>query len=69
MAFYSSHSRNKDSGQLAIFLIAFGIVAWIVSALIGGSLAGILGSLLAIPTAATILLVIREVWVPRQDKL
>ena len=41
----------------------------IVSALIGGSLAGILGSLLAIPTAATILLVIREVWVPRQDKL
>jgi len=41
----------------------------IVSALIGGSLAGILGSLLAIPTAATVLLVIREVWVPRQDKL
>jgi heat shock protein HtpX len=35
MAFYSSHSRNKDSGQLAIILIAFGIVAWIVSALIG----------------------------------
>ena len=35
MAFYSSHTRNKDSGQLAIFLIAFGIVAWIVSALIG----------------------------------
>jgi predicted PurR-regulated permease PerM len=41
----------------------------IVSALIGGSLAGILGSLLAIPTAATILLIIREVWVPRQDQL
>jgi len=41
----------------------------IVSALIGGSLAGILGSLLAIPTAATVLLIIREVWVPRQDKL
>jgi heat shock protein HtpX len=35
MAFYSSHSRNKDSGQLAIILIAFGIVAWIISALIG----------------------------------
>ena len=35
MAFYSSHSRSKDSGQLAIFLIAFGIVAWIISALIG----------------------------------
>lgn len=41
----------------------------IVSALVGGALAGILGSLLAIPTAATVLLVIREVWVPRQDKL
>lgn len=35
MAFYSGHSRNKDSGQLALFLIAFGIVAWIVAALIG----------------------------------
>ncbi|MFM2373231.1 MAG: hypothetical protein RJA75_127 [Actinomycetota bacterium] len=41
----------------------------IVSALVGGALAGILGSLLAIPTAATVLLIIREVWVPRQDKL
>jgi predicted PurR-regulated permease PerM len=40
----------------------------IVSALAGGALAGILGSLLAIPTAATILLILREVWVPRQDK-
>jgi len=35
MAFYSGNSRNKDSGQLAIVLIVFGIVAWIVSALIG----------------------------------
>jgi predicted PurR-regulated permease PerM len=40
----------------------------IVSALAGGALAGILGSLLAIPTAATVLLIMREVWVPRQDK-
>jgi len=35
MAFYSGNSRNKDSSQLAIVLIVFGIVAWIVSALIG----------------------------------
>jgi heat shock protein HtpX len=35
MAFYSGNSRNRDSGQLAIVLIVFGIVAWIVSALIG----------------------------------
>ena len=41
----------------------------VVSALAGGALLGILGSLLAVPTAATILLIIREVWVPRQDKL
>jgi len=41
----------------------------VVSALAGGTLAGVLGSLLAIPTAATILLILREVWVPRQNQL
>ena len=41
----------------------------VVSALAGGTLAGVLGSLLAIPTAATVLLILREVWVPRQNKL
>ncbi len=40
----------------------------VVSALTGGSLLGILGSLLAIPMAATLLLIIREVWVPHQNK-
>jgi len=35
MAFYSGNSRNKDSGQLALILMAFGVVAWIVAALIG----------------------------------
>ena len=35
MAFYSGNSRNKDSGQLALVLMAFGVVAWIVAALIG----------------------------------
>jgi predicted PurR-regulated permease PerM len=39
----------------------------VVAALAGGSLLGILGSLLAIPMAATLLLIIREVWVPHQD--
>jgi len=39
----------------------------VVAALAGGSLLGVLGSLLAIPMAATLLLIIREVWVPRQD--
>jgi heat shock protein HtpX len=35
MAFYSGNSRGKDSGQLALILMAFGVVAWIVAALIG----------------------------------
>jgi heat shock protein HtpX len=35
MAFFSSNSRGRDNGQLAIFMIAIGIVAWIISALIG----------------------------------
>jgi heat shock protein HtpX len=35
MAFYSGNSRSKDSGQLALILMAFGAVAWIVAALIG----------------------------------
>ncbi len=39
----------------------------VVAALAGGSLLGVLGSLLAIPMAATLLLIIREVWVPKQD--
>ncbi|MEI8231446.1 MAG: AI-2E family transporter [Actinomycetes bacterium] len=39
----------------------------VVAALAGGSLLGILGSLLAIPMAATLLLIIREVWVPKQE--
>lgn len=40
----------------------------VVSALAGGALLGLLGSLLAIPVAATLLLIIREIWVPHQNK-
>jgi predicted PurR-regulated permease PerM len=39
----------------------------IVAALIGASLLGVVGALLAIPTAASILLLVREVFVRRQD--
>jgi predicted PurR-regulated permease PerM len=39
----------------------------VIAALIGGSLLGVIGALLAIPTAASILLLVREVWVKRQD--
>jgi predicted PurR-regulated permease PerM len=42
-------------------------IATIVAALIGGSLLGVLGALLAVPTAAAISLIGSEVLVPRQD--
>jgi predicted PurR-regulated permease PerM len=39
----------------------------VIAALIGAALLGVVGALLAIPTAAAILLIVREVWVKRQD--
>jgi predicted PurR-regulated permease PerM len=42
-------------------------IATIVAALIGGSLLGVVGALLAVPTAAAISLIGSEVLVPRQD--
>ena len=41
----------------------------VIAALAGGTLLGILGALIAIPVAAAILLVIRQVIVPRQNEL
>jgi len=40
----------------------------IIAALAGGTLLGVVGALLAIPTAAAILLVVQEVLVPRQER-
>jgi predicted PurR-regulated permease PerM len=39
----------------------------VVAALAGGALLGVLGALVAIPVAASILLIIRQVWMPRQE--
>jgi predicted PurR-regulated permease PerM len=39
----------------------------VIAALLGGALLGVVGALLAIPTAAAVLLIIREVWVRRAD--
>lgn len=39
----------------------------VIAALVGASLLGVVGALLAIPTAASILLLIREVYQPRQE--
>ncbi|MET0725898.1 MAG: AI-2E family transporter [Leifsonia sp.] len=41
----------------------------VIAALAGGSLLGILGALVAIPVAASILLIIQQVVVPRQNEL
>ena len=43
--------------------------ATVVAVLIGGSLLGVLGALLAIPIAAALQLVLAEVVAPRQDRL
>jgi len=39
----------------------------VVGALVGGTLLGVLGALVAIPVAASIILILRQVWVPRQE--
>ncbi len=44
-------------------------VVVVIAALIGGTLLGILGALIAIPVAAAVQLIIREVIVPRQNEL
>nr|WP_157339961.1 AI-2E family transporter [Nocardioides sp. MAH-18] len=41
----------------------------VIAALVGAALFGVVGALLAIPTAASILMLVREVWVRRQDQL
>ena len=41
----------------------------VIAALVGGTLLGILGALIAIPVAAAILLIIRQVMIPRQNEL
>lgn len=40
----------------------------VVGALVGGTLLGVLGALVAIPVAASIILILRQVWIPRQEK-
>ncbi len=42
-------------------------VVTVIAVLIGGSLLGVVGALLAIPTAAATLLLVREIVLPRQD--
>jgi len=39
----------------------------LIAAMVGGTLMGVLGVLVALPVTASVLLVIREVVVPKQD--
>ena len=43
-------------------------VVTVVAVLIGGSLMGVVGAMLAIPTAAAVLLLVREVWLPKVEE-
>ncbi|MGN7860501.1 AI-2E family transporter [Microbacterium sp. 22303] len=39
----------------------------VIGALVGGTLLGLLGALIAVPVTASILIIIKQVWIPRQD--
>ncbi|WP_331280308.1 hypothetical protein [Microbacterium sp. MRS-1] len=39
----------------------------VIGALVGGTLMGLLGALVAIPVTASILLIIKKVFIPKQD--
>ncbi|WP_418202283.1 AI-2E family transporter [Arthrobacter dokdonensis] len=41
----------------------------VISVIAGGSLLGVLGALIAIPTAAAVMLLVKEVFIARQDKM
>ena len=58
--------QRKTSG-LQKFLKALGPIGLVIAALAGGTLMGVLGALIAIPIAASALLIIREVWMPKQE--
>ena len=44
-------------------------VVVVIAALAGGTLLGLLGALVAIPVAASILLIVKQVVIPRQNEL
>lgn len=41
----------------------------VIGALAGGTLLGLLGALISIPVTAAVLMIIKQVWMPRQEKL
>lgn len=49
---------------------SFDLPGWaiVVAALVGAALLGVVGTLMAVPTAAAISMVVKEVWIPRQQR-
>ncbi|TQL47633.1 putative PurR-regulated permease PerM [Homoserinimonas aerilata] len=41
----------------------------VIAALVGGNLLGVLGALVAIPVAASVLIIVKQVFIPRQNEL
>ena len=41
----------------------------VIAVIAGGTLLGVLGALMAIPAAAAVMLIVKEVLIPRQDRL
>lgn len=39
----------------------------VIGALVGGTLLGLLGALVAVPVTASLLIIVKKVWIPRQD--
>lgn len=40
----------------------------VIAALLGGTLMGVFGALLSIPVAASVILLVKELWIPHQDR-
>ena len=40
----------------------------VIGALTGGTLLGLLGALIAIPVTASAIMIVKQVWVPRQER-
>ncbi len=56
------------SGELTARFAVIYVLGCTVAALAGGSLLGLLGALIAIPVAASILIIYRQVIIPRQNE-
>ena len=66
----ASANPARPSHHVMAFLLGRGYrVSPINPGLAGGTLLGVLGALMAIPAAAAVMLIVKEVLIPRQDRL